>query len=501
MTGGYRRFISYYFVRDKSRAAGYSDSEYRIMTTHQHTLKERVSVSGVGLHTGNLSTITFCPAPENYGYRFVRVDLPGAPEIPALADYVTDIARGTTLTYNDARVHTVEHVLAALSGLQIDNCRIELDANEPPVADGSALPFAEKIIASGIAEQQAPRNFIVIDQTVRYTDERRGVDIVALPNDDYRITVMVDYNNPALGSQHSGIFNLEKEFMSEFAPARTFCFLSEVEMLHKQGLIKGGSINNAVVILDRDMTQDDLTAMLRGIGFTDDVLLGSNGILNNNRLRFRNEPARHKLLDMLGDLSLVGAPMKAQILAARPGHAANIEFAKKIRQIAATKKTAIQPAAKPVQPTAVKPVLDINAIMRVMPHRYPFLLVDRITELDAEAGRIVGLKNVTFNEPFFVGHFPVRPIMPGVLIIEAMAQTGGLLLLGAGEQLENKLVLFVAINNAKFRRPVAPGDQLVMDVIMTGRRFNTFSLKARGFVDGQLAAEADLTAAIVDADK
>ncbi|MCC6845179.1 MAG: bifunctional UDP-3-O-[3-hydroxymyristoyl] N-acetylglucosamine deacetylase/3-hydroxyacyl-ACP dehydratase [Bacteroidetes bacterium] len=472
------------------------------MTTQQHTLKESASISGVGLHTGNLSTITFCPAPENYGFRFVRTDLPGSPEIPALADYVTDISRGTTLTCNDARVHTVEHVLAALSGLQIDNCRIELDANEPPVADGSALPFAEKMLTVGLERQQALRNFIVIEQTVRYTDEQRGVDIVALPNEDYRITVMVDYNNPALGSQHSGIFNLEKEFMTEFASARTFCFLSEVETLHKQGLIKGGSINNAVVILDRDITQDELTAMLRGIGFTDEIMLGSNGILNNNHLRFKNEPARHKLLDMLGDLSLVGAPMKAQVLAARPGHAANIEFAKKIRRTVAAKKTNVQAPAKSVpQITVAKSVLDINAIMRAMPHRYPFLLVDRIVELDAEVGHIVGLKNVTLNEPFFMGHFPAKPIMPGVLIIEAMAQTGGLLLLGAGEPLENKLALFVAINNAKFRRQVVPGDQLLMDVTMTSKRFNTFSLKARGYVDGQIAAEADLTAAIVDANK
>ncbi len=474
------------------------------MTVTQRTLKEKVSLSGVGLHTGNLSTITFCPAPENHGYSFARVDMEGAPEIPAIADYVTDIARGTTLTYNNARVHTVEHVLAALSGLQIDNCRIELDANEPPVADGSAFPFAERILAVGLAEQKAPRNYIVIDQTVRYTDEARGIDIVALPNDDYRITVMVDYNNPALGSQHSGIFNLEKEFMTEFAPARTFCFLTEVEMLHKQGLIKGGSINNAVVIVDRDMTQEELTTMLRGIGFTDEVVLGTNGILNNNNLRYRNEPARHKLLDMLGDLSLVGSPLKAQILAARPGHAANIEFAKKIRRMVEQRKATQTAVIAPVPPPVAvvrKTVLDINAIMRVMPHRYPFLLVDRITELDAATGHITGIKNVTFNEPFFMGHFPVRPIMPGVLIIEAMAQTGGLLLLGAGEALENKLVLFVAINNAKFRRPVVPGDQLVMEVVMTGRRFNTFSLKAKGFVDGQLVAEADLTAAIVDADK
>lgn len=465
------------------------------MTVNQRTLKERVSLSGVGLHTGNLSTITFCPAPENHGYSFIRVDMPGAPEIPALADYVTDIARGTTLTYNDARVHTVEHVLAALNGLQIDNCRIELDANEPPVADGSALQFAEAILAAGIEEQKAPKDYIVIDQPVRFTDEARGVDIVALPNDDFRITVMVDYNNPALGSQHSGIFNLEKEFMTEFAPARTFCFLTEVEMLHKQGLIKGGSINNAVVIVDREMTQEELTTMLRGIGFTDEVVLGTNGILNNNNLRFSNEPARHKLLDMLGDLALVGAPMKAQVLAARPGHAANIEFAKKIRRLSEQKK--LQRKYQ-INRNANAAALDITTILRTMPHRYPFLLIDRVTEIDAEKNQIIGYKNVTFNEPFFMGHFPEKPIMPGVLIIEAMAQMGGLLLLNTGGLMENKLVMFMGINNAKFRKPVIPGDQLVMDITMTGRRFNTFSLRAKAFVSGQLVAEADLTAAIVD---
>lgn len=465
------------------------------MTVNQRTLKERVSLSGVGLHTGNLSTITFCPAPENHGYSFTRVDLPGNPEIPALADYVTDIARGTTLTYNEARVHTVEHVLAALNGLQIDNCRIELDANEPPVADGSALQFAEAILQTGIEEQKAPKDYIVIDQPVRFMDEARGVDIVALPNDDFRITVMVDYNNPALGSQHSGIFNLEKEFMTEFAPARTFCFLTEVEMLHKQGLIKGGSINNAVVIVDREMTQDALTTMLRSIGFTDDVVLGTNGILNNNNLRFSNEPARHKLLDMLGDLALVGAPMKAQVLAARPGHASNIEFAKKIRKLNEQKK--LQRKYQ-VNKTATTAVLDITQILRIMPHRYPFLLIDRVTEIDAEKNQIIGYKNVTFNEPFFMGHFPEKPIMPGVLIIEAMAQIGGLLLLNTGGLMENKLVMFMGINNAKFRKPVIPGDQLVMDVTMTGRRFNTFALRAKAFVGGQLVAEADLTAAIVD---
>lgn len=464
------------------------------MVVNQRTIASRVSLSGVGLHTGNVSTITFCPADEHYGFRFVRTDLDGSPEIPALAEYVTDIARGTTLTYNNATVHTVEHVLSALVGLQIDNCRIELNANEPPVSDGSALPFAELLLQAGIVEQKAAKDYLVIDTPIRYTHEEKGVDIVALPNDDFRITVMVDYNNPALGSQHSGIFNLEREFMTEFAPARTFCFLTEVEMLHKQGLIRGGSIDNAVVIVDKDMSQDELSVMFQSLGMQQDIMLGNNGILNNNHLRFKNEPARHKLLDMLGDLALVGMPMKAQILAARPGHASNIEFAKKIRQLIEQKKLQKKNQIKKRDGF----VYDIGDIIKVLPHRYPFLLVDRITEFDAEENRIVGYKNVTINEPFFNGHFPGKPIMPGVLILEAMGQTGGLLLLNYGGLQENKLVMFVGMDNVKFRKPVVPGDQLVMEVVMAQRRFNTFTLEAKAYVDGKLAAEAQLRAAVVD---
>jgi UDP-3-O-[3-hydroxymyristoyl] N-acetylglucosamine deacetylase/3-hydroxyacyl-[acyl-carrier-protein] dehydratase len=463
------------------------------MLVNQRTIQQPVSFSGTGLHTGNTSTVTFHPAPENYGFRFVRTDLPGAPEIPALVDYVTDIARGTTLTHNGASVHTVEHVLAALVGLEIDNCRIELDANEPPVGDGSALPFTEVLLKAGYLEQKAPKDYLIIDQTVRYVNEAKGTEIVALPNEDFRVTVMIDYHNPALGSQHTGLFDLQKEFLSEFAPARTFCFLTEVEMLHNQGLIKGGSLDNAVVIVDREMSDEELEKLLRTIGIEQSAVLGQNGILNNKTLRFRNEPARHKLLDMLGDLALVGAPMKAQLLAARPGHASNIEFARKIRKLYEQKK--IQKKNMVRKTDGV--VLDINAIMKVMPHRYPFLLIDRITHVDTEQNRIIGYKNVTINEPFFGGHFPGRPIMPGVLIIEAMAQTGGLLLLNTGNFQEDKLVLFTSINNAKFRKPVVPGDQLILDITMTGKKFNTFALNARAFVQDALVAEADLTAAIV----
>ena len=463
------------------------------MNENQRTIKKSVTLSGVGLHTGNPSTITFHPAPENYGFKFVRADLEGNPEIPALVDYVTDIARGTTITCNGASVHTVEHVLAALVGLEIDNCKMELTANEPPIGDGSALPYAEVLLQAGFEEQKAQRDFIVIDQMLRYVNESKQTEIVALPNDDFRITVMIDYQNSALASQHSGLFNLQSEFLRDFAPARTFCFLTEVESLHEQGLIRGGSLDNAIVIVDKEIPDEELRSMLTKFDIEQNAVLGQNGILNNRLLRFKNEPARHKLLDMLGDLALIGAPIKGQILAARPGHAVNIEFAKKIRSLHKDQKVQSQ---KIIQKQV--PVLDINQILKVMPHRYPFLLVDRITEVDQDAKKIIGYKNVTINEPFFPGHFPERPIMPGVLIVEAMAQVGGLLLLNSDDYKEGKLVFFMAINNAKFRKPVIPGDQLMMEVTMTGKRFNTFAMSAKAFVDGSLVAEAELSAAIVD---
>lgn len=466
------------------------------MLINQRTIKDPVSFSGVGLHTGNISTVTFHPAPENYGYRFVRTDIPDCPEIPALVDNVVDISRGTTLAVGNAKVHTVEHVLAALVGLQIDNCKIELTSNEPPVGDGSAMPYVEALMKAGFVEQKAPKDYLIIDQTVRYTNEDKGVDIVALPNDDFRVTVMIDYHNPALGSQHTGLFDLQKEFTEEFAPARTFCFLTEVEMLREHGLIKGGNIDNAIVIVDKDMSDDELKSLCKKLKIEDTVVLGTNGVLNNRQLRFKNEPARHKLLDMLGDLALAGAPMKAQILAARPGHASNIEFARKIRRLHEQKQIIKKFQVK----KSNEAVLDIGAILKAMPHRYPFLLVDRVTDFDLENRRIIAYKNVTINEPFFVGHFPEKPIMPGVLIVEAMAQAGGLLLLSTLEN-QNKLVLFMGINNAKFRKPVVPGDQLVLDVTMVNMRLGTFSLKAKAIVNDQLVAEADLLAAIVDKDK
>ena len=462
--------------------------------TKQRTLADAVTMSGVGLHTGNLSSLTFRPAAEGTGFRFVRTDLPGNPEIPAIVDHVVDIARGTTLALGEARVHTVEHVLAALVGMGVDNCMIELSNNEPPVGDGSSMPYVEMIKKVGTVEQQAIREEIILEAPVRYVDEARGTEIMALPNDKYRVTVMVDYNNPALGSQHTGLFDLETEFETEFAPARTFCFLHEVEALYAQGLIQGGNLDNAIVIVDKEMSDDDLTALLTKMGIQGNAVLGSNGILNNNRLRFKNEPARHKLLDMVGDLALVGPRMRAQVLAARPGHSANIEFARKMRRMYEKQQTVKKYQKRPTEGV----VFDINAILNLMPHRYPFLMIDRITEFDSEKRRIVGYKNITFNEPCFTGHFPGRPIFPGVLIAEAMAQTGCVLLTAEGVDASKKLVFFTGMNNLKFRKTVIPGDTLVMEVSIIRFRFGIVQLDAKAYVNDQLVAAGELSAAVVD---
>lgn len=460
------------------------------MRTTQHTIASPVSFSGVGLHTGNPSTITFRPAPENYGFRFLRTDLPDAPEVPADVDLVTDVSRGTTLSRDGVSIHTVEHVLAALTGLEIDNCSIELSNNEPPVGDGSAMPFTEVLMHAGMIDQQIPRNFIVVDSIVKYANEAKGVEITALPNQNFQMTVMIDYRNPALGRQHSGLLNLESEFVKEVAPARTFCFLTEVEWLRNEGLIKGGRLDNAIVIVDKEVDQGEINEMSHRLGIDGSVVLGSTGVLNNGSMRFVNEPARHKLLDLLGDLALAGAPVKAHILAARPGHASNIEFARKIKRAAEKSKIIAQKRSTPV---------DIRSIMNILPHRYPFLLVDRILEIDLEAKKVIGLKNVTINEPFFIGHFPEQPIMPGVLIVEAMAQTGGILLMqDMGGNAKQKLALFMGINNCKFRKPVLPGDQLQFEVSLKSKKFNTYLFSGRATVNGTLVAEAELTVAVGD---
>jgi UDP-3-O-[3-hydroxymyristoyl] N-acetylglucosamine deacetylase/3-hydroxyacyl-[acyl-carrier-protein] dehydratase len=463
------------------------------MLEQQRTLKKSVSMAGVGLHTGTECKMTFKPAPENYGIRFIRADLGGRPEIPAIADNVIDVSRGTTIGIGEAKVHTIEHVLAAIAGLQIDNIIIEIDGIEPPVGDGSAMPYVKVLQKAGFEQQDAPKDYLVIDKTVTFHDEENDIDIVALPLDAYRLTVMVDYQNPALGSQHTGLFDLEKEFVEDFADARTFCFLSEVEDLANQGLIKGGALDNAVVIVDHESTDNELKELGEKIGVKEDFKLGEKGILNNKELRHKNEPVRHKLLDLIGDLALIGAPVKAQILAARPGHQANVEFARQIRKLYQQKKL-----VKKFQLVKKEGVIfDAAAIERILPHRYPFLLVDKIIDLEMDE-RAVGVKSVTMNEPFFQGHFPGNPIMPGVLIIEAMAQTSGVLLLNSIPNPELKLVYFMQINNAKFRKPVVPGDQLFMEIEMVNKKRTVVMMKGKSYVNDVLVTEADFMAGIVD---
>lgn len=460
----------------------------------QKTLNGTSSFEGVGLHTGNKSRITFNPAPIDYGIKFVRTDVDATFEIPALVDYVIDLSRGTTLGINGIEVHTVEHVLAALTGLGVDNCKIELSANEPPVGDGSSMPYVNAILKAGIVEQNAPVEVFNLKEMIRFKNDSKEIDIVALPNEDYRLTVLVDYANPSLGSQHTGIFDFKNEFVNEFASARTFCFLTELQMLHKSGLIKGGSLESGVVIEDKPISEDELNEIKDIFGLNVAPVKGDNGILNNTELRYRNEPARHKLLDMIGDLTLVGVRINAQVLAARPGHASNIEVAKKIREQYLKYKD-----SEKLTPN-VENYYDIQQILEILPHRYPFLLVDRVIKFDEESLELVAIKNVTVNEPFFPGHFPGKPIMPGVLILEAMAQVGGILIYISQDKkiTEGKKAFFMSVNNAKFRKPIIPGDQIVMKVKLVQKKLGAFKFEATANVDDHIVAQAELQAALVE---
>lgn len=464
------------------------------MFKNQQTITKEMEYSGVGLHTGNQTTVTFKPAPVNTGVRFKRTDIDNSSEIFADIEHVIDISRGTTIGDGNIKIHTVEHLLAAISGLEIDNLLVEIHGNEPPVGDGSALPFVEVLLKAGIVEQDSPKDYLIIDKTITYRNPDKDIDIVVFPSDEFRITFMIDYKNPALGTQYTSMYSLHDEFATEYAAARTFCFLSEVEELWKSGLVKGGNLDNAVVIIDREMDKSELDDLRKLFGLGAEVNLGDNGILNGKKLRFYNEPVRHKALDLIGDLCLLGVPLKAHVMAARSGHEANVELVKIIRKEYKKKQIRSKYQGK----TDGKGVfLDINAIHKILPHRYPFLLVDKIIDLVPQE-RVVGVKNVSVNEPFFQGHFPGRPIMPGVLIVEAMAQVGGILLLNTEVDPSSKLVYFTGIDNVRFRKLVVPGDALRFEVELVKNRRSMCKMAGRAYVSDELVCEAELMAAIVD---
>ncbi|MCS7153964.1 MAG: bifunctional UDP-3-O-[3-hydroxymyristoyl] N-acetylglucosamine deacetylase/3-hydroxyacyl-ACP dehydratase [Bacteroidia bacterium] len=460
------------------------------MFQKQHTLRDTVSFEGVGLHTGESVRVQVHPAPENSGYVFVRMDLPSPVEIPARVEYVVDLMRSTTLGKGNARVHTVEHLLAALMGMGVSNARIEVWGPEIPILDGSALPFVEAIQQVGLQPQKEPQQFYHIEEPVHYQNKERGVDIAAFPFEGFRATVIVDYNSQVLGIQPATLVRWE-DFAKDIAPARTFCLLYELEELHRLGLIRGGTLENAIVIVDRVYSPEELQRIGALFGYPD-VQVVEQGVLNNTPLRFDNEPARHKLLDLIGDLALLGAPLRGQIMAMRPGHAANIEFIRTLYKLI-QKRQIIQRFQK--TPTSGGVVFDIHAIRQILPHRYPFLLVDRITHFSEDS--IVGIKNVTINEPFFAGHFEDNPIMPGVLILEAMAQVGGILFLNIVENPQDYWVYFLAIDGARFKKPVVPGDQLVFKLDMLQLRRGICKMAGKAYVDDKLVCEAELTASLV----
>lgn len=462
----------------------------------QTTIKEAFSMEGVGLHTGSPVKITFVPAEANHGYVFQRTDLDGDPKVKADVDLVVDVSRGTTIEDNGARIHTVEHVLAALAGLEIDNVLIQLNAEETPILDGSSYPFVERLLEIGIEKLDTPREYFEIPYNISYQDKENGIDMVAMPLDDFRATVMIDYNSPVLGSQHASITNIS-EFKDEVANCRTFCFLHELEMLLENDLIKGGDLNNAIVVVDKIVEEDELVHLAK-IFNKPKVEVKKEGILNNLELRFPNEPARHKLLDLVGDLALIGVPLKAQVMAARPGHAANVEFGKKIKRIIekVRKEERLTKHIPQYDPNK-EPVFNYQQIEKILPHTHPFLLIDKIIQTtDTE---IVSVKNITGDQYFFQGHFPGEPLMPGVLQLEAMAQTGGVLVLKDKEDPKKWSTYFVKIENAKFKGKVVPGDSLVirMSLIPPIRRGLCF-MKGEAYVGNKLVCEADMMAQIVE---
>ena len=455
----------------------------------QRTLKESFKVNGKGLYTGLMIEATFLPAPENHGYKFQRLDMEGQPVIDALAEYVTATTRGTVISRGDLRISTIEHALAALYAAGIDNCLIQLNAPELPILDGSAKVYCEKIIEAGIEEHNADKDFYVVKQKIEVRDDTSGSSIVVLPDDEFSIDTMVSFDSPVLTNQYASLDKLD-DFSREIGASRTFVFVREVEPLVKGNLIKGGDLDNAIVIYDSPMQQEELDRLADLMGVPHKNVT-EFGYINDFPLLADNEPARHKLLDVLGDIALIGRPMRGKVIATRPGHSINTTFAKKIR-----KEIKHQELQAPIYNPSVEPLMDVNRIRELLPHRYPFLLVYKI--IDKGDNYIVGVKNVTGNEPFFVGHFPQEPVMPGVLQVEAMAQTGGLLVLSTVDDPEKYSTYFMKIDNVKFRNKVVPGDTLIFHVsFMTPLRRGCAIMKGYAFVGEKIVTECEFMAQIV----
>ncbi|MDP5198915.1 bifunctional UDP-3-O-[3-hydroxymyristoyl] N-acetylglucosamine deacetylase/3-hydroxyacyl-ACP dehydratase [Flavobacterium sp. DG2-3] len=455
----------------------------------QKTIKNEISLTGVGLHTGKEVTMTFKPAPVNNGFTFVRVDLQGQPVIEADANYVVNTQRGTNLEKLGVKIQTPEHVLAAVVGCDLDNVIIELNASELPIMDGSSKYFVEAIEKAGIEEQDASRNVYVVKEVISFTDEATGSEILVMPSDEYQVTTMVDFGTKVLGTQNATLKSLA-DFKSEIASSRTFSFLHELESLLEHGLIKGGDLNNAIVYVDKEISESTMENLKKAFG-KEEISVKPNGVLDNLTLHYPNEAARHKLLDVIGDLSLIGVRIQGKIIANKPGHFVNTQFAKKLAKIIKIE----QRNHVPTYDLNQEPLMDIHKIMAMLPHRPPFLLIDRIIEMSDR--HVVGLKNVTMNENFFVGHFPEAPVMPGVLIVEAMAQTGGILVLSTVPDPENYLTYFMKIDNVKFKHKVLPGDTLIFKCeLISPIRRGICHMQANAYANGKLVTEAELMAQI-----
>lgn len=458
---------------------------------NQHTIKKVVSVSGVGLHTGKQVKISFHPAPVNHGYKFKRIDLEAQTVINADVSRVVSTQRGTKIRSGAAEISTIEHVLSALAGLQIDNVLMEIDGPEVPIMDGSAMPFVKVLLKAKLEEQDSPRDYFEIEEAITYRDEESGIEMTALPADGFEVITMIDFNSKVLGQQYASLDNLDN-YVEEIASCRTFVFLREIEYLLSQDLIKGGDLENAIVIADQPLPQGKMDELAKKLG-KPSVKIEQDGILNTIKLKFKNEPARHKLLDVIGDVALLGKPIKGRILATKPGHTSNIEFTKLLKKHYLEQRKL---KGKPKYDPNKAPVFDLVKISEWLPHRHPFLLVDKIIELSKT--HVVGIKNVTFNEAHFQGHFPNNPVMPGVLQIEALAQTGGILALSTVEDPGNWDTYFIKIDNTRFKHFVVPGDTLILKMeLLAPIRRGICQMQATAYVGNKIVSEGELTAQII----